>query len=142
MLVYSSYGSAQTILRAATLRQKLQIELSTSPSQSILTPVRPIPALTQAPSRVASGVPIFEVTGMTRPGKIPAQAGFEPRIFHSRGGRLNHQANELVCAEETTAKLACYNIPPSSQSSDSALLASNRTRGVYMEEGEGGGEGV
>ena len=32
----------------------------------------------------------FEVTGMTRPRKIPAQAGFEPWIFRSRGGRLNH----------------------------------------------------
>ena len=30
----------------------------------------------------------FEVTGMTRPRKIPAQAGFEPWIFRSRGGRL------------------------------------------------------
>ena len=27
----------------------------------------------------------FEVTGMTRPGKIPSQVGFEPRIFRSRG---------------------------------------------------------
>ena len=32
----------------------------------------------------------FEVTGMTRPRKIPAQAGFEPWIFRSRGGRLSH----------------------------------------------------
>ena len=32
----------------------------------------------------------FSVTGMTRPGKIPGQAEFEPRIFRSRGGRLNH----------------------------------------------------
>ena len=32
----------------------------------------------------------FEVTGMTRPGKIMWQAGFEPRIFCSRGGRLIH----------------------------------------------------
>ena len=32
----------------------------------------------------------FEVTGMTRPRKIPAQAGFEPGTFRSRGGRLNH----------------------------------------------------
>ena len=31
-----------------------------------------------------------QVTGMTRPGKIPSPAGFEPRIFRSRGGRLNH----------------------------------------------------
>ena len=33
---------------------------------------------------------IFSVTGMTRPRKIAVQAGFEPRIFRSRGGRLNN----------------------------------------------------
>ena len=38
----------------------------------------------------------FEVTGMTRPRKISPQAEFEPGIFRSRGGRLNHQANEAV----------------------------------------------
>ena len=38
----------------------------------------------------------FEVTGRTRPRKIPAQAGFKTRIFRSRGGRLNHKANEAV----------------------------------------------
>ena len=32
----------------------------------------------------------FWVTGMNRPGKIPSQAGHEPRTFRSRGGRLNH----------------------------------------------------
>ena len=32
----------------------------------------------------------FKVTGMTRPGKIPSQVGFEPRIFRSGGGRLIH----------------------------------------------------
>ena len=32
----------------------------------------------------------IEVTGMTQPGKIPSQAGFEPRIFRSRDGHLNH----------------------------------------------------
>ena len=42
----------------------------------------------------------FEVTGMTRPGKIPSRAGFEPRIFCSRGGRLNHLANEAVRVRE------------------------------------------
>ena len=41
----------------------------------------------------------FEVTGMTRPGKILSQVGFEPRIFRSRGGRLNHEANEAVKEE-------------------------------------------
>ena len=43
--------------------EKLQIQLSTSPSHSVLTPGRPVPALTlqcQAPGRVATGVPIFE----------------------------------------------------------------------------------
>ena len=38
----------------------------------------------------------FEVTGMTRPRKFPAHAGFEPGIFRSGGGRLNHSANEAV----------------------------------------------
>ena len=40
-----------------------EIELSTSPSHSILIPGRPVPALTlyrQAPGRVATGVPIFK----------------------------------------------------------------------------------
>ena len=32
----------------------------------------------------------LSVTGMIRPGKIPSQARFEPGIFRSRGGRLNH----------------------------------------------------
>ena len=41
----------------------------------------------------------FEVTGMTRPRKIPAQAGFEPGIFRSRGGRLNHWATEAVSGQ-------------------------------------------
>ena len=43
MLVYLRDGSAQTNLRTATLRQKLQIKLSTSPTHSILTPGRPVP---------------------------------------------------------------------------------------------------
>ena len=38
----------------------------------------------------------FYVIGMIRPGKIPPQARFEPRIFRSRGGRLNHYATEAV----------------------------------------------
>ena len=38
--------SAQTILSAATLRQKLQIKLSISPSHSIPTLGQPVPALT------------------------------------------------------------------------------------------------
>ena len=58
-----SQGRICSILCAATLRLKLQIQLSISPSHSILTPGQPVPALTlqrQAPGRVATGVPIFK----------------------------------------------------------------------------------
>ena len=44
---------------------------------------------------------------MTRPGRIPAQAGFEPRIFRFRGGRLNHQDNEAVRDEEPVMNMFC-----------------------------------
>ena len=39
-------GSALISLGATTLRQTLQVKLSNSPSQSILTPGQPVPALT------------------------------------------------------------------------------------------------
>ena len=39
----------------------------------------------------------FEVTGLTQPGKIHAEkAVIESRVCRSRGGRLNHWANEAV----------------------------------------------
>ena len=40
----------------------------------------------------------FNATGMTRPdpGQISEQERFEPEIFRSRGGDLNHKANEAV----------------------------------------------
>ena len=69
MLVYLKDGPAHTILRAATLRQKLQIQLPTSPSHSILTPGRPVPALTLLTPGAWLGSHLsahFEVTGMTR----------------------------------------------------------------------------
>ena len=37
----------------------------------------------------------FYITGMTRPGKIPSQAGFEHRIFCFRGGWARRA--ELTC---------------------------------------------
>ena len=46
MLVYLRDGSAQTGLRTATLRWKLQIKLPISPIHGILTPDQPVPALT------------------------------------------------------------------------------------------------
>ena len=72
MLVYLSDGSTQTIVRAATLRQNLQVKLSTSPSHSILTPGRLVPTLTlyrQAPGRVAAGVPFFKSLVLLDPEK-------------------------------------------------------------------------
>ena len=76
----------------------------TSPSTDPITP-----GAWQGSHRSAS----FEVTGMTRPGKIPGQAGFEPGIFRSRGGRLNHWTNEAACAtrKEGTAQLSRLTCP-------------------------------
>ena len=48
MLVYLKDGSAQTIVRAATLRHKLQVKHSISPTHIILTPGQPVPALTSS----------------------------------------------------------------------------------------------
>ena len=39
------------------------------------------------------------------PKKIPAPAGFEPGTFRSRGGRLNHQANEAVWLGEVESSI-------------------------------------
>ena len=53
----------QLVVHAATLRQKLQIKLTTSLNHSILTPGQSVPVLTlycQAPGRVATGVSIFK----------------------------------------------------------------------------------
>ena len=55
--------SAQKMFRAATLRWKLQIKLSTSLCHSILTPGQPVPALSlhrQAPGRSRAGEARFE----------------------------------------------------------------------------------
>ena len=51
----------------------------TSPSADPITP---------GPGRVGTGVPIFKSLVWLDPEKIPAQAGFEPGIFHSRGWHL------------------------------------------------------
>ena len=64
MLVYLRDRSAQTSLHAATLRQKLHIKLSTSPSHRILTLGQPIPTQTlkcQVPGRVTTGVLMFKL---------------------------------------------------------------------------------
>ena len=66
----------------STLRQKLQIEFSISPTHSILTPDQPVPVLTlqrQTPGWVVTGgfLKIFKkfflVTSMIQPGKNPGR---------------------------------------------------------------------
>ena len=78
MLVYLRDGSAQTILHAATLGQKLQIKLSISPSHSILTSpsTDPIsPGAWQGSHWNAN----FSVTGMTQPRQNPVESGIRTR---------------------------------------------------------------
>ena len=61
MLVYVWDRSAQTVVRAATLRYKLQIKLAFSPDHDALTLGRPVLAQTlyrQAPGRVAPTVSV------------------------------------------------------------------------------------
>ena len=60
MLAHLRDGSAQTILRTAALNEKLQIKRSASPSHSILISGQPVPALTQAPGSIATGLPVFK----------------------------------------------------------------------------------
>ena len=55
---------------------------------SILTPGQPVPAPTLGAWQGMHWRDNFQVTRITRPGNIPA--GFEPRIFSSRGRRLSH----------------------------------------------------
>ena len=82
MLVYLRDGSAQTIVCAATPRQKLQAKLS-FPNHSILASGQPIPALNlyrQAPGRGAPGVLIFKSHVLFDQEESPmAKARVEPR---------------------------------------------------------------
>ena len=60
--IHLSDGSVKTILCAATLRRKLQVKLTIAPSHNILTPNRPVLALTRrskTPCRADTGVPVL-----------------------------------------------------------------------------------
>ena len=74
----SKGGSAQTVVRAAVLRQ-------VADPTSHFTPGQPFPAITlerQAPGRVAHWSTNFQITAVTRPRKIPTGKGrMEPRSF-------------------------------------------------------------
>ena len=71
----------------------------------------------------------FEVNGMTRPRrKIPAQAGFEPGTFRSRGGRLTTRPTRRSMVE---------NVTRSTVRGGRGLLASQRPSNmlVYLSDG-------
>ena len=114
MLVHLGDGSTQTIVCAVTLRQKLQIKLAISPSHSILTPGRPVPALTlyrQAPGRVATGVTGMRLDQEKSRRKRDSNSG--PSAFGADSLTTYHLANEAVhtsCAGlscEVCAGLSC-----------------------------------
>ena len=87
----------------------------TSPSADLI-----LPGARQASHWSAN----FEVTGMTRPGdKSLVQAGFEPRIFRSRGGRLNHLATEAVEEKMTMTTMPTYSPPANQQQEQKARVA-------------------
>ena len=88
MLVYRTDGSAQTIVRAATLRCQLQIKLSFSSSYNILTPSRPVQVPTlqhQAPGKVAAGVSLCQSLAQLDPSKAPrGERGSNPGLLFPR----------------------------------------------------------
>ena len=87
-------GRLRTILRTATLREKLQIKRSTSPSHSIMTPGRPVPVLDPITPGAWQGShwsANFESHWYdSTPKKNPGASGIRTRDSRSRGGRLNH----------------------------------------------------
>ena len=124
MLVYFMDRSAQTVVRAATLRQKLQIKTfyltqsqytdtgSTSPSTD--------PIMGQTSGRAATGVPIFKSLVLLDPEKSPRRKQeSNPRsaaleadalttqvlqtvlgIQHHRGAGSNHLATDHLLVQQ------------------------------------------
>ena len=128
-------GPEQTILRVAILRWKLQIKLppppppqlqyaDTGPTSPSADPI--MPGTWQGSHWSAN----FQVNGMTRPGQIPLQAGFESRIFRSRGGRISHKANEVVRGfEDSGGRLLAATESAKNESMACTCLASNTASG-------------
>ena len=82
MLVYLRNESAETVVRAATLKCRLQIKLAGSPRHSILTPGQPVlvPAVSrQASGRVASRKPISKcLVRLDRKKALRGKGRFDP----------------------------------------------------------------
>ena len=93
MLVYLRDGSAQTTVRAPTLRQNLQINFLSYPvivywHQAKLS--QRSPYTRQAPGKVATWVQIFKLLYDSKPEKFAEIVGVKPQVRHSQGIRLNH----------------------------------------------------
>ena len=72
----------------------------------------------------------FWVNGMTRPRKIPTQAGFEPGIFHSRGRCLTTRPMRWYYPV-TWCKLSCMHRTVSMQFSDTNKYPSPNSAKQY-----------
>ena len=101
MLVNLGGGYAQTIVRAATLRQKPQIKFAVSLGHGRPTPRKPVPRLVLQRQVWELLDTNFEVYGVTRSGgkKTQGESGNRTQIFLTRGRRLPirlwGQGNEL-----------------------------------------------
>ena len=79
---------------------------------------------------------------MIRPRKIPAQTGFESRIFRSQGGGLNHYANEAVTSHSrwvlhdiTKSHLVNFDVTSSALISSTSRPDNKRNPSSKLEEG-------
>ena len=95
--------SALTIVRAATPRQKLQINLATSPCHSKLTPGQPVPSgpITPGAWQDSHWSANASVTRTTRPGKKPHRENEDgTQVCCSPGRTPYHQANRAVSGRD------------------------------------------
>ena len=107
LLVYLRDGSAQTIVHAATLRWKLQIKLSISPSHSILTLVSSSVKMVQADQSQRSTLPVEGILSTEGENCDPSKQhidGFRPEwyiltIYHCRDIPFWSETLDMVSAE-------------------------------------------
>ena len=118
MRLYLRDGSAQTILRAATLRYKLQIQLSISPSHSMPTPGQPVPSKVlsrQAPGRVSTGAieDCYDLTpekSRRKRDSNPRSSALEADALTTRPTRWSHRASHFSVHfkdRRDSCRLAC-----------------------------------
>ena len=104
MLAYLRDRSAQTIVRAATLRQKLQVKLPISPTHGVLTPGPTSPSddpLTPDAWQGSHWSTSLEVKGMTPSRtKSTAKSGIEARCAAVEADALPQGRRGGVCSTD------------------------------------------